>query len=240
MKDDFSYDAQKLISYFKEHPVETLVIINPDNPTGHWMSRGEIEKLLCWCKEQKINLVLDESFADFAEDENVSMISEDVFCENPNLYVVKSISKSYGVPGLRIGVLASGDDKMIGRLKKKVSIWNMNSLAEFFMQILDKYKKDYQNSLIQLKKERSRFYQELCKIKNIKVYQSQANYFMCELLGEKTSEKLAGELLKNNILIKDLTEKIGNGKQYIRIAIRTKEENDILLQALKSSFLFEK
>ena len=204
------------------------------------MSRGEIEKLLCWCKEQKINLVLDESFADFAEDENVSMISEDVFCENPNLYVVKSISKSYGVPGLRIGVLASGDDKMIGRLKKKVSIWNMNSLAEFFMQILDKYKKDYQNSLIQLKKERSRFYQELCKIKNIKVYQSQANYFMCELLGEKTSEKLAGELLKNNILIKDLTEKIGNGKQYIRIAIRTKEENDILLQALKSSFLFEK
>lgn len=232
-EDDFSYDAQKLISYFTKHPIGTLVLINPDNPSGHWMHREELEKILCWCRENKINFVLDESFADFVEGESVSMLSEEVLCANPNLYVVKSISKSYGIPGFRIGILASGNSDMIVCLKKRVSIWNINSLAEFFMQILDKYKSDYNNSLVKIKMERNRFYRELCKIQGLKVYESQANYFMCEILGGKSSEKLAGELLQDNILIKDLTEKIGNGKQYIRIAVRTSEENDRLIEAFE-------
>lgn len=233
-EDDFSYTAQMLISYFTKHPIETLILINPDNPTGHWMNREELEKLLCWSRENKINFVLDESFTDFAEGgKSVSMLSEEVLCTNPNLYVVKSISKSYGVPGLRLGILASGNTDMIACLKKRVSIWNMNSLAEFFMQILDKYKDDYNSSLTKIKTERKRFYSELCKIKGLKVYESQANYFMCELLSGKSSEKLAGELLRDNILIKDLTNKIGNGKQYIRIAVRRREENDKLVEILK-------
>lgn len=232
-EDDFSYDAQKLISYFTQYPIDTLVLINPDNPTGHWLKQEELEKILCWCREKEINLILDESFADFAEGERVSMLSEEVLCANPNLYVVKSISKSYGVPGLRIGILASGNSAMTARLKKCVSIWNMNSLAEFFMQILDKYKSDYDRSLVKIRAERNRFYQELCKIKTLKVYESQANYFMCELLNGKSSEKLAGELLQDNILIKDLTDKISNGKQYIRIAVRKSEENDRLIKFLK-------
>lgn len=101
------------------------------------------------------------------------------------------------------------------------------------MQILDKYKADYENSLREIKAERARFFEALSQIKSLKVYPSQANYFMCELLDGHTSEELAGRLLKRNILIKDLTGKIKNGRQYIRIAIRTGTENQRLVELLK-------
>ena len=232
-QDDFAYSAQQLITFFSEHPVNTLVLINPDNPSGYYMGQSEITALLQWCREQNKNLIVDESFLDFADEENVSLLSESIFRENPNLYVVKSISKSYGVPGLRLGILASGNADMIGYLKKRVSIWNINSMAEFFMQILDKYKADYAKSLREIKAERNRFFESLSQIKFLKVYPSQANYFMCELLDGHTSEELAGRLLKKNILIKDLTGKIKNGGQYIRIAICTSNENRHLVQLLK-------
>lgn len=232
-QNDFTYNAQQLITFFSEHPVDTLVLLNPDNPSGYYMGQSEIAALLQWCKKENKILIVDESFLDFADEENVSLLSERILSENPNLYVVKSISKSYGVPGLRLGILASGNADMIGCLKKSVSIWNINSMAEFFMQILDKYKADYENSLREIKAERARFFEALSQIKSLKVYPSQANYFMCELLDGHTSEELAGRLLKRNILIKDLTGKIKNGRQYIRIAIRTGTENQRLVELLK-------
>ncbi len=232
-QDDFTYNAQQLITFFSEHPVDTLVLINPDNPSGYYMGQSEIVDLLQWCKEENKNLIVDESFLDFADEENASLLSESILSENPNLYVVKSISKSYGVPELRLGILASGNADMIGCLKKRVSIWNINSMAEFFMQILDKYKVDYEGSLQEIKTERKSFFEDLRQIKSLKVYPSQANYFMCELLDGHTSEELEGRLLKKNILIKDLTGKIKNGRQYIRIAIRISDENRHLVELLK-------
>lgn len=232
-QDDFTYNAQQLITFFSKHPVDTLVLINPDNPSGYYMGQSEIAALLQWCKEENKNLIVDESFLDFADEENASLLSERILSENPNLYVVKSISKSYGVPGLRLGILASGNADMIGCLKKSISIWNINSMAEFFMQILDKYKADYENSLREIKTERKRLFEALRQIKSLKVYPSQANYFMCELLDGHISEELAGRLLKRNILIKNLTGKIKNGRQYIRIAIRTGTENQRLVELLK-------
>lgn len=232
-QDDFTYNAQQLITFFSEHPVDTLVLINPDNPSGYYMGQSEIVDLLQWCKEENKNLIVDESFLDFADEENASLLSESILSENPNLYVVKSISKSYGVPGLRLGILASGNADMIGCLKKRVSIWNINSMVEFFMQILDKYKVDYEGSLQEIKTERKSFFEDLRQIKSLKVYPSQANYFMCELLDGHTSEELEGRLLKKNILIKDLTGKIKNGRQYIRIAIRISDENRHLVELLK-------
>ena len=231
-ENDFSYSAEQLMKYFTENPVDALVLINPDNPTGHCLREDEIRLLLQWSKDSGINLIVDESFLDFADDEE-SLLSEQMLNDNQNLYVVKSISKSYGVPGLRLGILASGNTDMIRRLKKNVSIWNINSMAEFFMQILDKYKNDYADSLRKIKAERKRFFGELCQIGHLKVYPSQANYFMCEILNGISSEELAARFLRKNILIKDLTGKIHNEKQYIRIAVRTEEENRRLVEIQK-------
>lgn len=234
---DFSYTAQDLITFYTEHPVNQLVIINPDNPTGNYLSNAELKRLIEWSKAQQVQLIIDESFVDFAdgnENLNDTVLTEEILAMYDQLYVVKSISKSYGVPGIRLGILASSNKEMIAKLKKDVAIWNINSFGEFYMQIAEKYKKDYMKSIKKMQVVRQSFIEELKEVSYVKVYPSQANYVMCELLDGYQSVRVAEDLLEQNILIKDLTTKIGNGRQYIRLAVRTKEENHYLVEKLKS------
>ena len=234
---DFSYNENDLIEFFGDKQIETLVVVNPDNPTGNFIGVDGLKKLIAWAKQNNVKLVVDESFVDFADGENNSIIDQQLLDENKHLYVVKSISKSYGVPGLRLGILASGDQETIAFIKKDVSIWNINSFAEFYMQIEEKYKKDYANALKKFKKERSRYIADLEKLPNVRIIPTQANYVMVELLGGNTSKQVTKELLiKHNIIVKDLFSKVG-GKQYLRLAVRNTADNKKLVEALKETLI---
>lgn len=229
---DFSYSAIDLITYFENKNIQNLIIINPDNPSGNYISKAEILKLITWTKGNKIQLIVDESFVDFADEEG-SIIEQSILKNNTHLYVMKSISKSYGVPGLRLGVLASGNEAVIAKLKKDVAIWNINSFGEFYMQIAEKYKREYENSLVLIRKERGRFISELKTIEELRVIPSQANYVMMELKGRITARELARILLeKYNILVKELSSKLSD-RQYLRVAIRNTEDNNKLLAVLR-------
>lgn len=149
------------------------------------------------------------------------------------LYVIKSISKSYGIPGARLGVMASADKDMIKQMKQKVPIWNINSFGEFYMQIAEKYRKNYVKAIDKIKCVRKEFAEKLEQLSILRVIPSQANYIMCELLAGVKSDELSYYLLGRNILIKDLSGKVGNGKQYIRLAVRREDENDYLVQCLR-------
>lgn len=234
---DFSYNENDLIEFFGDKQIETLVVVNPDNPTGNFIGVDGLKKLIAWAKQNNVKLVVDESFVDFADGENNSIIDQQLLDQNKHLYVVKSISKSYGVPGLRLGILASGDQETIAFIKKDVSIWNINSFAEFYMQIEEKYKKDYANALKKFKKERSRYIADLEKLPNVRIIPTQANYVMVELLGGNTSKQVTKELLiKHNIIVKDLFSKVG-GKQYLRLAVRNTADNKKLVEALKENLI---
>ena len=166
---DFRYTADDLMAFFGPQDIDNLVLINPDNPTGNYIPAPDVLRLADWAQEKGIRLILDESFADFADEADNTFIRQDLLDRYRRLYVVKSISKSYGVPGLRLGVLASGDQDLIAALKKDVAIWNINSFAEFYMQIEEKYKKDYARSLELIRAERARFRRELEKLPNLRV-----------------------------------------------------------------------
>lgn len=235
--EDFHYTVDELMAYFEAHPVENLLLINPDNPSGNYIKYSDLLRLIDWAGTRGCRLVIDESFADFSEEfpEN-TLLHDDVLERNPHLCVMKSISKSYGVPGLRLGVLASGDEEIIAHLKKDVSIWNINSFAEFFLQIYSKYDSDYKRSSAKFIAERERFRTELTAVPFLEVFDSQANYFLCRLTGTLTSDELAVRLLSDyGILIKDCSTKKGfEGRNYIRIAIRNREDNSRLVKALLS------
>ncbi len=227
---DFSYDTDDLIRFFSDKAIENLIIVNPDNPSGNYIPKGNILRLVQWCKEKNIRVVIDESFVDFSDEENASLLQQEYLSDNPHLYVIKSISKSYGVPGIRIGILASGNIEKINETKKRVAIWNINSFGEFFMQLLKKYKTDYQESLSKLREERNRFQEELGKIPGVRVIPSQANFVMIET--DVDVKKLSGELLNGyNLLVKELSDKTERGN-YLRLAVRTEEDNNRLLKAL--------
>ena len=235
----FSYNANDIMNYFNAQEIDALVVINPDNPTGNYMDVEQLKQLISWSKEKGIKLIVDESFVDFVSTheeeswEEYSLLAEEILASYEDLYVVKSISKSYGVPGFRLGILASANEALIAEMKKDVAIWNINSFGEFFMQIFEKYKKDYAKSLKKIKRARSIFEEDLRQLPGVKVFPSQANYVMCELDGKMTSRALAEALLERNVFIKDLTSKVGNGKQYIRLAVRNEDENKYLIQQLK-------
>lgn len=230
---DFRYTADDLMAFFGPQDIDNLVLINPDNPTGNYIPAPDVLRLADWAQGKGIRLILDESFADFADEADNTFIRQDLLDRYRRLYVVKSISKSYGVHGLRLGVLASGDQDLIAALKKDVAIWNINSFAEFYMQIEEKYKKDYARSLELIRAERARFRRELEKLPNLRVIPSQANYLMVELLGGLSARAITRELLVNRcILVKDLSPKLG-GQQYLRLAVRDTRDNDRLLEALR-------
>ena len=236
-KKNFIYTAQDLIDFYDKSDISNLVIVNPDNPSGNYIPKKGIINLLKWAKQKEINLIIDESFVDFADEENASIIEQTILDDNPNLFVMKSISKSYGVPGLRLGILASGNKKAIEELKQDVAIWNINSFAEFYMQIEEKYRKDYIEGLRKYRQERERIQKQLENLSGISIASSQANYIMVELLGDITATELTERLLlKHKILVKDLSGKIRSGK-YIRIAIRNEEDNNRLLSALQEELM---
>ncbi len=236
---EFQYRAEDIVDFFEDKDIDALVVINPDNPSGNYMDTVQLKQLIEWSKAKGNHLIIDESFVDFVSThddecwEEYSLLPEEILSSYQNLYVVKSISKSYGVPGFRLGILASSNEEAVSNIKKDVAIWNINSFGEFFMQIFEKYKKDYALSLRKIKHARTIFQKELVGICGIKVIPSQANYVMCELEGNITSRNIAEALLEKNIFIKDLTSKVGNGKQYIRLAVRSEEENQYLIMQLK-------
>ena len=235
--DDLTYTADDLIRFYADKQLSTLLLINPDNPSGNFIPMVDVLRLAAWCKERGIFFVVDESFVDFSEDfRNNSLLHNEILQAYPNLAVMKSISKSYGVPGLRLGILASSDEELINWMKHDVSIWNINSFAEFYMQIFGKYQKDYDRACQKFIAERERFMARLTDIPFLRVIPSQANYFLCQITEKYTSEELTRRLLMDfNILIKDCDNKDGlKNKNYVRIAVRDQKDNDTLVEALKT------
>lgn len=231
--DDFAYDADDLMAFYEDKPIAALLLINPDNPSGNYLPKEQLGKLAAWAEEKGIRLVLDESFADFAE-EPACMLTEKMLVRYPHLLIVKSISKSYGVPGLRLGVLAGADEALIAAVKRDVSIWNINSFAEYYLQIFEKYREDYTASLARMRESRRLLMEGLGAVGGIRPIPSQANYILCQLHGGITSTALAERLLNEyQILIKDCAGKAAfAGRQYVRLAVRDEADNQRLLTAL--------
>lgn len=234
--ENFSYTADDIIKFYSDKDTQALLLVNPDNPSGNFIKKDYLLRLAEWTKNRSMSFIVDESFVDFASNGLESTLLNNSLLEKyPNLIVMKSISKSYGVPGLRLGVIASSNLDLINYIKKDVAIWNINSFAEFYMQIFGKYESDYKKACSKFLNERNRFMNLLKNIDFLRVIPSEANYFLCEITGKYTSSELTEKLLESNILIKDCSTKKGfNGKNYIRIAVRGKEDNDRLTEVLKN------
>lgn len=239
---DYSYTAEELMEFFEDKDIEQLVLINPDNPSGSFIAASSVYMLADWCRMRNIRLLLDESFVDFAEidpngqKDQHSFLKQEMLKEYKNLVVVKSISKSFGVPGLRLGVLASSDAALIRQIKEETSIWNVNSFAEYYLQIAEKYTADYTASLVKIRESRRKLFDGLSEIANVRPIRSQANYILCEIMtGNISSTELTVRLLEEyQILIKDCHTKKGfEGKNYVRIAVRDEADNTQLCKALR-------
>lgn len=231
-EDNFALNKRLLID--KSKCCKTLFIVNPDNPSGSFLSKEDVLEILESCKKNGTVCVFDESFIDFADrDKRYTLLNDDILEKYTNLVVIKSISKSYGVPGLRLGIMATSNKNLLETLRASLPIWNINSYAEYFLQIYGLYEKEYIHACNMIADQRKILMNKLKKISYLKVYSSQANYIMCLVKAPLNSKTLATMLLKKyNLLIKDLSQKVGFfGANYIRVAVKDENENRMLYHA---------
>lgn len=229
---DLSYTAEDIMKYYDHKQIGMLVLCNPEYHTGNYINKGEVIRILEWGIARDIKIVVDESYCDFADEENNSLVNSDILIKFKNLIVLKNISVTHGISGLRLGCAVSANINWLREIRHSLSIWNINSFAEFYLQIEEKYHKDYYISLKQFKEAKQKFISELSNIREIRIIPSQANYILCELDGNLTSKELSEQLIKHDILVKDMTDRIRNGHQYVKIAIRNDEDNKKLIDAM--------
>ena len=231
---DYRFDIEEIK---RNIPLNDIIcIVNPDNPTGAFIKYDDIIDIIEECKTQNKQIIFDESFIDFANpDYRYTLINNEILEKYDNLIVVKSISKSYGIPGIRLGVLATSNEELLKEIKSKIAIWNINSYGEYYLQIANLYKNDYKLACDKIAQERERFISDLRQIEGIKTYDSEANFVLCDL-GKYDSTQTAIELLEDDIFIKDLkTKEAFKDMNYIRLAVRREEENKKLVKKLEKT-----
>ena len=232
---DFRYTREDLVRHAAR--CDNLLLVNPDNPTGHFLNREEVLHLSTELKGAGCRLIIDESFIDFASaDCDESLLQADLLEKFPGMMIVKSLGKSYGVPGARLGFVATHDREMAASLRAYLPIWNICSIGEYFLEIAPNFQTEFNESCRLVIQERDWLTQGLDEISFLRPLPSKANFVCCEVDSRFTAEQLSTLLLTSHrILIKDLATKPGiDGRQFVRIAVRNRVDNTELVAALRS------
>ena len=230
---NFRLEIAEIISSVREFDVRMLVISNPNNPTGAWFEAGEIEELVMSLPEVEL-IVVDESFLDFSDLESaVKLISK-----AQNLVVVKSLGKSLGWHGVRLGYAAmnSGAAEL---LRSQLPFWNVNGLAAYILKSISEFKDEFLQSLTLVAQDRTYMLNQLKQIPGLKVFPSKANFLYVELPVEVRGRMLRDRMLEQyGLIVRECSNKIGSSEQYLRLAVQTKEAVDLLVQALSQELCF--
>jgi len=212
------------------------VVVSPNNPTSLLVPKIELIRLLNKLADHDCMLIVDESFIDFARDSNQETLATEL--DNyPNLAIFKSMSKAYGICGIRIGYMLTANPEFAAKLRQGLHIWNINGFAEEFLRLAPQYRQEFSNSCNKVKADRDHFYKQLQTIPGMTVYRPDANYIFCRLpdhaaSGPEITEKL---FVKHNIYIKHcLGKTMPESDRYLRIASRTQAENSRLVEALSN------
>ena len=232
---DYKLDLGKYTNFIQDNKINNALIINPNNPNGSYNSILEIEDFVK--KNQNLDfIIIDESFIHFAyENENLKMNTvQSLVLKYDNLIIIKSMSKDFGIAGVRSGYVIMKEERVKSLLKNGY-LWNINSIAEFFFHL---YKdKDFLSEYNLVRKkyisETKKFISELAQLKNFKIIPSKANFALLEIVNGKSSEEIMTTLLFDyGIYVRDCSDKVGLKGQYIRVASRSREENKKIIEAL--------
>jgi threonine-phosphate decarboxylase len=224
---NFRLQAAEIISCVNELAVRMLVISNPNNPTGAWFEPAQIEELVLSLPEVEL-IVIDESFLDFSDlESSVTLIPR-----AENLVVVKSLGKSLGWHGVRLGYAAT-NPRAADLLRSELPFWNVNGLAAYILKSVSEFKDEFLQSLALVAEDRTYMFNRLEAIRGLRVFPSKANFLYVELPAELPGRKLRDRLLEQyGLIVRECSNKIGSSERYLRLAVQTKEAVDLLVQAL--------
>ena len=224
---NFRLDVDEVVALVAELDVKMLVISNPNNPTGAWFEAEEIEELVLRLPQLDL-IVIDESFLDFAGIESAVALIPNA----QNLVVVKSLGKSLGWHGVRLGYAAT-NPRAAELLRSELPFWNINGLAAYILKSVTEFKDEFRQSLELVEDDRTYMLRQLEKIPGLRVFPSRANFLYVELPANIPGRKLRDRLLKEyGLMVRECSNKIGSSERYLRLAVQTNEAVDRLIPAL--------
>lgn len=234
--DNFNLDIEHYIKFIRDNNCKSIVLINPNNPNGGYILKDDILKILNEFKELE-NIIIDESFIHFAfEDVELSQVTtEDLINSYPNLIVIKSMSKDFGIAGIRSGYAIMAENK-VNNLLSNGYLWNVSGLSNYFYNLYanPEFLKEYNVARKKYIMNTLMFISELMNVDKAKIYPSKANFVLLELQNGMTSFEFTMRLLLDyGVYIRDCSDKIGLNGQFLRIASRSFEENLIIINSIK-------
>jgi threonine-phosphate decarboxylase len=230
----FQLDVDKFAAEARRCKADVAVVVTPNNPTSLLVPKADIIRLVRKLAEHDCMLIVDESFIDFASNRDQETLERDIELY-PNLAIFKSMSKAYGICGLRIGYMLTANAAFADKVRAGLHIWNLNGFAETFLKMAPEYREEFKSSCAQVRKDRDRFYQDLCTIEGMVVYKPDANYIFCRLPDHSLSGPEVAQRLfvEHNIYIKHCEGKsMPDSDCYVRMASRTPAENANIVAAL--------
>lgn len=238
----FQLDVDKFAAEAIINKADVAVVVSPNNPTSLLVPKVDLIRLLDKLAAHDCMLIVDESFIDFAQDRDLETLEGEI-ANYPNLAIFKSMSKAYGICGLRIGYMLTANAPFADQVRQGLHIWNLNGFAETFLVHAPEYQQEFLASCDLVRADRDQFYQDLCTISGLSVYRPDANYIFCRLPDHAASgPEVARRLfVEHNIYIKHCQGKtMPESDRYIRIASRTQNENKIVVNVLKTIVAAEK
>lgn len=230
----FQLDVDRFAAEAIRCEADFAVVVTPNNPTSLLVPRTDLLRLLGILDGHGCTLIVDESFIDFADAGAAESLEKDV-ADHPNLAVMKSMSKAYGICGLRIGYLLTADEDLARRIRDELHIWNVNGFAEEFLRLAPRFRQEFAESCQSVRAERDALYEDLRTVPGLSVYRPDANFIFCRLPeGSPSGPDVARRLfVEDNIYIKDCCGKtMPDPSRYIRVASRMTNENEALTKAL--------
>ena len=232
--ESFDVDLDTFAESARRAGSDVAILVTPNNPTARAVSRADILELNDRLSSHGCRLIVDESFIEFSRGGRAESVEDDIV-GRPNLAVMKSMSKVFGVAGLRLGYLLTDDREFATSVRRHLPIWNLNGFAESFLRHLGRYRTDFEVSCGLVRDTCQEFYNDLLTVPGLAALQPDANFVFCKITtAGLTGPAVARRLyVEHGILIKDCASKsMPEAERYLRIASRTTDENRSLLDAL--------
>jgi len=232
----FQLDVDEFADEARRCQADVAVVVTPNNPTSLKVPKSDLLRLARKLAKQDCILIIDESFIDFVEEREQCTLEQDI-TEHENMAILKSMSKAYGICGLRLGYLLTANQELANAVRKEVPIWNINGFAEAFLRLLPRYHREFAESCQEVRSDRDNLYESLSSIPGLVVYKPDANFVFCRLPdGAPSGPEVTRQLfIEYNTYIKHCAGKpLLESDRYLRIASRTKPENHKLFKALEN------
>ena len=226
----FRLDIDSYVRFIRSRGSRVAVICNPNNPDGGFVARQEVVRMLDMLNDLDL-VVVDESFIDFVDAEPYRSVAEEAAIR-PNVIVLKSLGKNFGLHGVRFGYMVS-NPALAGVIRKALPKWNLNSFAEVVVFMLKEHQEEYYQSLRLLARDRQLMYEQLSQLPGLTVYPSQGNFLLIKLPDGRDGVELRDYLLSEwGVYVRECGNKLGTTSQFLRLVVRPQPDVQRLLNGL--------